>query len=84
MGGDSRTEAYIQRDRRNQDDIQILGDSLRLICAADSEALVVKAVHTPFLPDLESARERALPYRAVWEPAQGGYDPTDYYLDEFA
>ncbi len=52
LGGDSRAEAYVQRDRHDKDDVQILGDSLRLICAADSGALVVKAVHTPFLPDL--------------------------------
>ncbi len=77
LGGTPSSEVYLQRDRRNQDDILILGDSLRLVCALDAGSLVVKAVHTPYLTDLERDRERALPYRAIWEPAQGSPSNQD-------
>ena len=77
LGGMSYNEVYLQRDRRYQDDLLILGDSLRLACAPDAGALVVKAVHTPPLTDLERDRERAMPYRAIWEPVRGGLPTPD-------
>ena len=74
LGGASYSEVYLQRDRRNSDHLLIMGDSLRLVCATDTGCLVVIAVHTPHLSDLERGREWAVPYRAMWEPAQG--DPA--------
>ena len=74
LGGLSYNEVYIQRDRRNPNYLLILGDSLRLVCATDTGTLVVIAIHTPHLSELERSREWAMPYRAIWEPAQG--DPS--------
>ena len=74
LGGVSYNEVYIQRDRRNPDHLLIMGDSLRLVCATDTGSLVVIAIHTPHLSELERGREWAVPYRAIWEPAQG--DPS--------
>ena len=74
LGGTSYNDVYLQRDRRNPDHLLIMGDSLRLVCATDTGCLVVIAVHTPNLSDLERGREWAVPYRAMWEPAQG--DPS--------
>ena len=42
LGGMPSNEVYIHRDRRNPEDLRILGDSLRLICALDAAAPVVK------------------------------------------
>ena len=66
------SEVYIQQDKRNQESIHILGDSLELICRKDRQrdnALVVVAVHAPYMAELGRQKERAMPYRAVWEVA---------------
>ena len=75
LGGMERSEIQVQRDRRNDNDIILLGDSLRLICTPGEEgdALVVKAIHTPYGPDLEGQKARAMPHRAVWETVNFGY-----------
>ena len=76
LGGMPSNEVYIHRDRRNPEDLRILGDSLRLICALDAAAPVVKAIHAPLLPEIDREREQAMPYRAIWEPTQG--DPANF------
>lgn len=66
------SEVYIQQDNQNPEVIRILGDSLRLICRKDrakDNALFVLAVHAPYMGELAQQKERALPYRAVWEVA---------------
>ena len=72
LGGMELNEVYIQQDRRDADVIRILGDSLRLICkpSDDGNGLLVVAVHAPYQPELDQQKERAMPYRAVWEPVQ--------------
>ena len=77
LGGTSSIEVYVHRDRQNPSDLRILGDSLRLICALDEPAPVVKAIHAPQIPDLERERAQAMPYRAIWEPAQGDVQSFD-------
>ena len=66
------SEVYIQQDNQDSEVIRILGDSLRLICRKDRQkdnALFVLAVHAPYMAELERQKERALPYRALWEVA---------------
>lgn len=66
------SEVYIQQDNRNEESIRILGDSLRLICRKDrakDNALFVLAVHAPYMAELARQKERAMPYRALWEVA---------------
>ena len=75
LGGMERDEVDIHTDDRNQDDLIILGASLRLICTPDEngDALIVKAVHTPYIANLEAERGRSMSYRALWSPVQGWF-----------
>ena len=75
LGGVELEDVHIHRDVRESQDIIILGDSLRLICAVDEQgdALVVKAVQTPYAPNLESEKGRAMVYRAMWDPVNPGF-----------
>ncbi len=72
LGGLESNDVYIHRDTRNQEDLIILGDSLRLICTSGEkgDALVVKAVQTPYHPNLERERERSMQCRAMWVPVK--------------
>jgi len=74
LGGLESEEIHIRRDVRTNDLI-ILGDSLRLVCVVSDEgdALVLKAVQTPYLPSMEAERDRSTPYRALWEPVPPGF-----------
>lgn len=66
------SEVYIQQDNQDPGVIRILGDSLRLICRKDrakDNALFVLAVHAPYMAELARQKERAMPYRALWEVA---------------
>ena len=75
LGGEESNEVYIHRDTRNQDDLIILGDSLRIICTSDEkgDALVVKAVQTPYLPNLDREKERSMQCRAMWMPVKSDF-----------
>ena len=75
LGGMELDEVHIHVDDRDTGDLIILGASLRLICTPDEnrDALVVKAVHTPYIANLESERGRSMSYRALWEPVQGWF-----------
>ena len=79
------SEVYIRQDNQNAESIRILGDSLRLICRKDREkdnVLVVVAVHAPPMAELARQKERAMPYRAVWEVAASvGAVPAEAKLD---
>lgn len=72
LGGEESNDVHIHRDARNQDDLIILGDSLRLICTPNEgvDALVIKAVQTPYLPRLDRERERSMQCRALWIPVK--------------
>lgn len=71
LGGMELEDVHIRRDNRS--DIIILGDSLRLICTPDEDALVVKAVQTPYLPHLEREKNRSMLCRALWDPVESGF-----------
>ena len=75
LGGMDLDEVHIHIDARHQGDLIILGASLRFICTPDErgDALVVKAVHTPYIAILEAERGRSMSYRALWSPVQGGF-----------
>lgn len=70
LGGRELNEVYVEQDRRDADTVHIMGDSLRLICkpSDDRNGLLVIAVHAPYQVELERQKERAMPYRAIWEP----------------
>ena len=70
LGGMELEDVHIHRDRRDPRDVIILGDSLRLICAVDEQvdALIAKAVQTPYAPVLDSEKGRSMVYRAMWNP----------------
>ena len=73
LGGMSRNEVFIERDRADQSTIRVMGDSLRLICKRDDgdrAVLVVVAIHAPHQLDHDQQKDRAMPYRAIWEPIQ--------------
>ena len=74
LGGTELDEVHIHLDNRDPNDLIILGDSLRLICTPheNGDALVVKAVHTSYLPILDAERGHSMPYRAYWQPV--GHD----------
>ena len=76
LGGMELDEVHVRIEGgRAQGDIIILGDSLRLICTYDErgEALVVKAVQTPYEANLDIARESSMPCRAMWEPVERNF-----------
>ena len=75
LGGMELEDVHIRRDRRDSRDVIILGDSLRLICAVDEQgdALAVKAVQTPYAPNLDSEKGRSMVYRAMWGPVNPGF-----------
>ena len=67
LGGIALNEVYVEQGSTV---IRILGDSLRLICKPDDNrnGLIVTAVDAPYQAELERQKERAMPYRAIWEP----------------
>ena len=67
LGASGRNEVHILQDQRKSDQIRILGDSLRLVCAIDGGALTVVAAHAPHVSILARDRDNAMPYRAIWE-----------------
>ena len=75
LGGMELDEVDIHVDNRNKGDLIVLGASLRLVCTPDEDgdALIVKAVHTPYIANLEAERGRSMPYRALWLPVQGWF-----------
>ena len=71
LGATTQSEVHVRQDPYKPGNILILGDSLRLICAPhNGSALKVIGVHTPHMSKLEKERDNAMPYRAIWEPAQ--------------
>ena len=78
FGGMELNEVYIQQDRRDPDAIRVLGDSLRLICRPTDNGggLLVVDVHAPYQLEIEQQKERAMPYRAVWEPVASSAEVT--------
>ena len=77
LGGENLDDVHLNTNRRrDQHDIVILGDELRLVCTPDQnggDALAVKAVHTPYMPILDTERGRSMSYRAEWVPVKQGF-----------
>ena len=75
LGGIELDDIHIRRDRRFPDDVVILGSSLRLICtpAEEGDALIVKTIQMPHMPNLDSERGPALSHRAMWTPILHGF-----------
>ena len=75
LGGMELEEVDIHMDDRYETDLIVLGASLRLICTPNeySDALIVKAVQTPYMANLDAERGRSMPYRAQWLPVQGWF-----------
>ncbi len=75
LGGMELDDVAIHTDDRNANDLIVLGASLRLVCTAheNRDALIVKAVHTPYVANLEAERVRSMSYRAQWSPVQGWF-----------
>lgn len=73
LGGNELEEVNLHSDNRG--DIILLGDSLRFICVPDNDgdALVVKAIQTPYLPNLDIERGRSMSHRAMWVPVEQGF-----------
>ncbi len=76
LGGMDVEGVHVHRDRRDPNDIVVLGDALRLICTPDKkngDAFVVKAVHCPYLPILESEKNRSMFCQDIWEPVEQSF-----------
>ena len=79
LGGTEADEVHLHLDERDPKDLVILGDSLRVICTPheNRDALVVKAVQTPYMPNLDIERGRSMSYRALWEPVPRGFRSSE-------
>ena len=63
-------ETHIRTQPRNGErEVIVLGDSVRVICAVaeTSDALVAKAVHTPYDPIFQREKQGAMRRRALWD-----------------
>lgn len=79
LGGDDLENIHVRRDRRDSNNVIIIGSSLRLTCTPNDEgdALVVRSVQMPHMPTLDSDRGPAMPYRAMWIPVQRGFQKDE-------
>ena len=79
LGGIDLDDIHIRRDRRDPDDLIIIGSSLRLTCrlAEEGDALVVRKVQMPHMPSLDIERGPSMRYRAMWTPVQQGFRATE-------
>lgn len=75
LGDDDPKEVSLSLDQDGT--LRLLTDTLRLICARDALApvLVVKAIHVPYLPQMERQKNQGTPARYLWQTiAQIGTD----------
>lgn len=75
LGGDDPKEVSLSLDQDGA--LRLLTDTLRLVCARDPVApvLVVKAIHVPYLPQMERQKNQGTPARYLWQTiAQLGTD----------
>jgi superfamily I DNA and/or RNA helicase/serine/threonine protein kinase len=66
LGGDNPKDVRISLEHG---DIRIFTDTMRLVCTRDSRSpvLVIKAVHQPYLPQLEQQKAKAISVRYLWQ-----------------
>ena len=70
LGGEEVEETHIRtRLRDGEREVVVLGDSMSVICAVTeaSDALVAKAVHTPYDPIFQREKQGAMRRRALWD-----------------
>ena len=75
LGGAEAEETHIRTQPRDGErDVIVLGDSVRVICAVteSGDALVAKAVHTPYDPNLQREKQGAMRRRALWDIVDPG------------
>ena len=75
LGGDEVEEVHIRTEFRDGGrDVIVLGDSVRVICAVQEagDGLVVKAVHSPYDPNLQREKQGAMRRRALWDVVAPG------------
>ena len=87
LGGDESNEVGVHRDRRSEDGIVILGDSLRLFCTPSGErdALVVRDIRAPHGSSHDMEKSRSSPLRAVWRVVDHrGWTPESAAADGLA
>lgn len=77
LGGEEAEEVYLlSRIRNGEPEVHVLGDSISVICAVSDggDALVCKTVQTPYDPNLQRDKQRAMSRRALWAvgDARGG------------
>jgi serine/threonine-protein kinase len=75
LGGDDPKEVSLSLDQDGT--LRLLTDTLRLVCARDPIApvLVVKAIHVPYLPQMERQKNQGTPACYLWQAiAQIGTD----------
>ena len=70
VGGKEVDEVHVNREQQDDRGLILLGDSLRLVCTRhqQDDALVVKAIQTPYGPHLDLEKGRSMLYRAMWMP----------------
>ena len=83
LGGQEADEVFLHIDERHLSDVIILGDSVRVICTPheQGDALVVKAVQTPYMANLDIERGRCTSYRAYWDPVSQGFRDSQSRLE---
>ena len=77
LGGEEVEEVHIRTQIRDGErDVIVLGDSVRVICAVPKtgDALVIKAVHTPYDPFHQREKQGAMRRRALWAIVDPGED----------
>ena len=70
LGGEEAEETHIRTGLRDGErDVIVLGDSVRVVCAVaeTGDALVAKAIHTPYDPNLQREKQGAMRRRALWD-----------------
>jgi serine/threonine-protein kinase len=75
LGGDNPKDVSLSLDQDGT--LRLLTETLRLVCVRDPVApvLVVKAIHVPYLPQMERQKNQATPARYLWQViAQLGAD----------
>jgi hypothetical protein len=73
LGGMEVDEIHVNREQGDDRGMILLGGSLRLVCTRNEEqdALIVKAIQTPYSPHLDLVKTRSMAYRAMWMPVDG-------------
>lgn len=67
LGGPALNEIWVVSTQVSQrTEVILLGDSLRFVCVPEEDALVIRTIQTPYLPNLDQEKGRSMTYRANW------------------